>query len=78
MVREDSVANIIECKYHNQEFTITKKYAKELEDKVTIFNEQTNYKYSTQIAILTLNGIKKNSYYNTIGVENIEVKKLFD
>ena len=78
MVREDSVANIIECKYHNQEFTITKKYAKELEDKVTIFNEQTNYKYSTQIAILTLNGINKNSYYNTIEVENIEIKKLFN
>ena len=62
LIRADGVANIIECKFTNTPFTIDKKYASELENKITVFNEQTNYKFMTTVVMVTLNGVKENEY----------------
>ena len=62
LIRADGVANIIECKFTNKPFIIDKKYASELENKIAVFNEQTNDKFMTTIVMLTLNGIKENEY----------------
>ena len=62
LIRADGVANIIECKFTNTPFVITKKYASDLENKITVFNEQTNYKFTTTVVMFTLNGVKPNEY----------------
>jgi len=55
--------DIIECKYYNSEFLITKKYYNELRNKITVFNEQTKYKYNIRLLFITIFGIVKNEYY---------------
>ena len=36
---ENNIYDIVECKYYNDEFTITKEYADNLRHKVTKFKE---------------------------------------
>jgi hypothetical protein len=60
--RADDVINIIECKYHTQPFTITKKYAKELENKEIAFQGSSNFMGSIQITMLSSSGLKENEY----------------
>jgi len=76
IIRADGVANIIECKFTNKPFVIDKKYASELENKVTVFNEQTNHQFMTTIVMLTLNGVKENEYSNFLLGDNILVEEL--
>jgi len=64
--RADDVINIIECKYHIQPFTITKKYAKELENKEISFQESSKYVGSIQIVMLTSAGLREKSYSNAL------------
>ena len=75
--RDDDVINIIECKYHNQEFTIDKKYAKELQNKEIVFQESTNYKGSINIVMLTIEGVTHNEYYDEIVTSDITIDALF-
>jgi len=76
IIRADGVANIVECKFTNSPFTITKKYASELENKVSVFNEQTNYKFMTTMVMLTLNGVKENEYSNFLLADDVLVGDL--
>ena len=58
--------DIIECKYHDQKFTITKAYLDELKNKLSIFNEQTHSKYNIQLVFVSMFGLVKNEYYHEI------------
>jgi AAA+ ATPase superfamily predicted ATPase len=62
LVRADGVINIVECKYSNREFIIDKKYAKNLETKISVFLEQSKYAHTVTIVMFTLNGVKTNEY----------------
>lgn len=64
--RADDVVNIIECKYHNEPFTIDKKYAKELENKEIEFQKATAYQGSIQMVMLTSQGLRENEYSKAI------------
>ncbi len=74
LIRADGVANIIECKFTNTPFTIDKKYASELENKITVFNEHTNYKFMTTIVMFTLNGVKENEYTGYLLADSVLVE----
>jgi hypothetical protein len=76
LIRADGVANIIECKFTNKPFVIDKKYASELENKVTVFNEQTNHKFMTTVVMFTLNGIKENEYSGYLLSDDVLVELL--
>lgn len=69
--------DIVECKYYDGIFTITKDYKEKLFTKITVFNEQTKFKYNVRLIFITANGIKKNEYYNEIVNEDILLKELF-
>ena len=56
--------DIIECKYYNQEFTITKAYRDDLVRKIEVFNEQTKFRYNIRLIFITSFGMVKNEYYN--------------
>lgn len=56
--------DIIECKYYNREFSITKAYKEELIRKIETFNEQTKYRYNIRLIFITSFGMVKNEYYN--------------
>jgi len=69
--------DIIECKYYEGIFTIDKAYKEKLINKMVVFNEQTKFKYNIRLIFITINGVKKNSYYNEIVSEDILLEDLF-
>ncbi|HIP51396.1 MAG TPA: ATP-binding protein [Campylobacterales bacterium] len=67
LVRADGVVNIVECKYTNKVFVIDKKYSDVLENKVSVFLEQSKYAHSVSVVMLTLNGVMPNEYADNLG-----------
>jgi predicted AAA+ superfamily ATPase len=61
--RQDRCINICEMKFSNDEYTITKKYADELDAKVNIFRIQTRAKKTIFPTMITTYGTRKNEYY---------------
>ena len=76
--RADEVINLIECKFHNKEFTITKQYANNLANKSALFYEQTGYKGSIQTVMVTLYGVKQNAYSDDLIAFDIGMDAFFD
>ncbi|MEY8252269.1 MAG: ATP-binding protein [Colwellia sp.] len=77
LVRDDDVVDIIECKFYNTEFSIDKSYASNLQNKEIEFVEETGYKGSTRIILMSINGVEKNNYYNDIVTTDFTVDILF-
>lgn len=65
--------DIIECKYHDDTFTISKKYYKELREKISIFNEETKHKYNIRLIFVTPFGVTANEYYNELVYKDIKI-----
>ncbi len=63
--------DIIECKYYNDAYIITKSYRQELLNKINIFNQQTKYKYNIRLIFITVHGMKKNEYYHELVSQDI-------
>lgn len=76
--RADDVINLIECKFHNKEFMITKQYGNNLRNKAELFYEQTKYKGSIQTVMVTLYGVKQNAYYHDVLAYDIEIDTFFE
>jgi hypothetical protein len=62
--------DIVECKYYNDEFTIDKEYAQNLQNKKAIFIAKAikNKKFDLKTVMLTTYGTKINQYYNQIPI----------
>ncbi len=64
--RDDGVINVIEIKYSQKPFRITKQYATQLADKVEIFQEQMNIKKDIYLTMITANGLVPNDYVDEL------------
>lgn len=64
--RTDGIINIFEIKYSKDTFAIDAKYAKELENKLSIFRSVSKTKSAVHLTMLTLNGISTNKYSNMV------------
>lgn len=60
--REDDSITICEIKYNDKPFVITKDYAEILQRKMRVLKEQTRTKKHLFMALITTNGLKRNSY----------------
>jgi len=60
--RNDKVINIVEVKFYNKVFTITKDYAQQLRDKKWAFEEATKTKKWTMLTLITTFGLKQNEH----------------
>lgn len=60
--RNDHVINLIEVKFYNVEFSISKDYAHKLREKVRVFQESTKTKKQIQMVFLSTFGLKHNEY----------------
>jgi hypothetical protein len=68
---ENNIYDIVECKYYNDEFTITKEYADNLRHKVSKFKEygiKQKMRYDLKLVMLTTYGSKKNSHFNALNI----------
>ena len=60
--RNDKVINLIEVKFYNKEFTLSKEYARRLQQKKWIFEEASKTRKLTMITLITTFGMKHNKY----------------
>lgn len=74
--RKDDVINICEIKYSTGEYSLTKKYASELERKMEIFLNVTQTKKTPVLTFITNAGLKDN-VYSEISQKSITVHQLF-
>jgi uncharacterized protein len=76
--RNDNVINIFELKYYAEPYTITKKYAEELREKITLFKTITTTKKQVFLNILSIYGLKTNE--NSLGLvqEALTIEVLFE
>ena len=75
--RRDDIINICEMKFSREEFTITKSYAKEMEQKQEVFKERTRTKKTVHVAMITTYGIVDNEYAKSLVQASITMKALF-
>jgi len=60
--RNDNVINLCEIKFSINEFSIDKKYAETLRNRIGIFKSETNTKKSVFMTMITTYGVTKNEY----------------
>ncbi|MET0637015.1 MAG: ATP-binding protein [Chitinophagaceae bacterium] len=75
--RADHTINLCEIKFSGGEFTIDKKYAGELDNKVTIFKGQTKTRKTIFPTMITTYGTKQNIYYTGRIVSEVTMDELF-
>ncbi|MDD2653080.1 MAG: ATP-binding protein [Sulfurimonas sp.] len=75
---ENSVYDIVECKFYNSEFVISKDYKENLLHKVEMFKKYAlKGKYDIKLVMLTSYGCQINSHYNALNVtSNISLNGL--
>jgi AAA+ ATPase superfamily predicted ATPase len=75
--RADNVINLCEMKFYNAEFTIDKKYATELRNKVSVFSNSTKTKKNIFLTFITSYGLKTNEYSLELVQNNLTIDDLF-
>lgn len=75
--REDNCITICEIKYSDKPFVITKGYANELENKRSVYAEQTQTKKQVFFALIAANGVRENEYSNRIVTQVVTLEDLF-
>ena len=60
--RKDNVINLFELKFYSGLLTLSKSYADDLRDKVTVFKELTNTRKQVFLNLLTTFGLKQNEH----------------
>jgi AAA+ ATPase superfamily predicted ATPase len=75
--RQDFCINICEMKFSSNEFIVEKKYADELENKVSVFKRQTKTTKTIFLTLVTTFGIKHNAYAAKFIQNDIKMDALF-
>lgn len=76
--RQDNCVNLIEIKYSEGPFIVSKEYAKKLEYKKQIFREKTGTKKTLFITLLTPYGVKKGEAASWIVDSEVTMDALFE
>jgi len=75
--RDDNCINLLEIKYYDAEFEITKSYAAQLREKIQLFKKATNTKKNLFPTMLTIYGTKINAHYLGIVTSQLTIEDLF-
>lgn len=76
--RRDHVINICEMKFSINNFTINKKYAEELRNKIGVFKEETKTRKAIFLTMITTFGLNKNSYSTSLVQNDLTMDILFE
>lgn len=76
--RSDNCINLLEIKFHDKEFVISKAYALQLRQKVQLFQSETKTKKNVFLTFLTVYGVKKNPYYLSEVTNQLHIEDLFE
>lgn len=75
--RKDQVINICEMKFAVGNFSITKKYAEELRNKITAFRAETTSRKALFLTMITTYGLAKNEYSGALVQNDLSMDVLF-
>ena len=75
--RRDHVINICEIKFSINDFTINRRYAEELRNKVGVFKEETKTRKAIYLTMITTFGLNKNSYSTSLIQHDLTMDVLF-
>ena len=76
--RDDGVINIVEVKYSQNPYRITKQYATQLGDKIDIFQEQLNIKKDLFLTMITVSGLLPNEYVDQLVTNELTLEDLLE
>jgi len=75
--RRDQVINIFEIKFSTGHFSIDKKYAQELRNKVSVFKAQTGTRKAVFLTMITTFGLSRNEYAASMVQNDLTLDVLF-
>lgn len=75
--RRDQVINLCEIKFSVNPYTITKKYANELRDKIGVFRSETATRKSVFLTMITTYGVQENIHSIGLIQNDLQMKDLF-
>ncbi|MDR0296119.1 MAG: hypothetical protein LBH91_08100 [Prevotellaceae bacterium] len=75
--RKDGIINLLEIKFSNSGYVITKLYDENLKNKIAAFKAETKTRKAVHLLMLTTYGLIKNKYSETIQKE-LTLNNLFD
>ncbi len=76
--RRDHVTNLCEIKFSIIPFTISKRYADQLMQKISAFREETKTNKALHLTIITAKGLKRNNWANTLVQSGLDMEVLFE
>lgn len=76
--RQDMCISVCEMKFSINTFEINKTYAKELENKLAVFQEQTKTKKSLFLTMVTTYGVKNSKNYPGLIQKEVTMDILFE
>lgn len=76
--RRDQIITICEMKYSLNTFTIDKKYAQNLRNKIGVFKQDSQTRSAVHLAMITTYGILENENYFDLVQNNITMESLFN
>ncbi|MCP4602940.1 MAG: AAA family ATPase [Proteobacteria bacterium] len=74
--RADGCINLCEMKFSDSPFTIDKKYAKELKNKIREFRETTKTKKNLFLTMITTHGCRHNTHYDELVANELRMDSL--
>ena len=76
--RFDDCINVCDVKFSKNEYVIDKQYARNLLNKINVFEEKTGTKKQIFLTLITTMGLKKNIYSEDLVHSEVVLKDLFD
>lgn len=68
---------LVECKYYDGEFVISKSYRDELINKRNSFNQKTNNRYNVRLVLCASEGVNQNEHFNELNPKVVTLEDLF-
>ncbi len=76
--RNDQVINLCEIKFYHEPFCITKKYAENLRNKISIFRNTTKTRKHLVLTLITTFGLKPNQHSIDLSPQSVTMDALFE
>ena len=74
--RHDDVIILCEMKFSQEPFVITKSYARELREKITVFEESTKTRKRVVLTLVSPHGLKRNTWSEDLVDRVLDAKAL--
>ena len=75
--RADGVITLCEIKHGQEPFTVDKAYARELRDKIEIFERVTRTRKDVQLALVTTHGLRRNIWSEDLVDQDVSLEQVF-